>query len=224
MITISDVLTVGYLALLEGVLSLDNALVLAALVKEKLPDPIQQRRALTWGIWGAYAFRIATVFSGLYILGFFWAKILAGVYLLWLAAKELIFKKDDDESSPKRLAISWLSPFWSTVVAVEVTDAFFSIDSIGATVAVSDKHWILITGAVIGILMMRVAADLFIRLIERFPILEKSAFVLVALAGTNIALKAFEHAIPDIWFLAAATSIVLGSMAFTKKTVKHSVP
>ena len=48
-----------------------------------------------------------------------------------------------------------LSPFWATVVKVELTDIVFAIDSILVAVAMSSKLWVILTGGILGIVMMR---------------------------------------------------------------------
>lgn len=217
----ASVLIILYLIVLEGLLSFDNALALAALVKSRLHDPADQKRALTYGIWGAYIFRVIVIFSGVWLMQHNWVKLAAGGYLIWLATKELLFKKTGDEKPSSGLIFLRLSALWSTILCVELMDIMFSVDSIGVALAVSDVRWVLIAGAFFGILMMRVAASLFIRLIERFPILEKTAFVLVGLAGINVCLKVFDYALPEAYFFALLGSIFVGSMAFTYKEVSH---
>lgn len=236
LVTWSHVALIAQLAVLEGLLSFDNALALAALVRTRLKNPEDQRKALTWGIWGAYIFRIFIVFVGVWLMSFEWAKAIAGLYLVWLAASELFFKNHEEKSengkslSPKSMQFSLgnvlkLSPLWSAIVAVELMDIMFSIDSIGVALALSSEKWILIAGAVIGIFMMRLAAQWFVRLMEHFPLLEKTAFVLVGVAGINVLLKlknlplgftslTIDHPIPEHPFLAIMVSILIISMGY----------
>lgn len=197
-VTGQNFLDIGTLVILEGLLSFDNALALAATVKSRLSDPLDQRRALRWGIWGAYLFRTIVIFLGVTLLKYEWIKAAAAFYLIWLAAQELWPKNDSDGSDDAELPdphergfsrFLKLSPLWSTILAVELMDIMFSIDSIGVAFAISREAWILIAGALLGILMMRFAATVFIKLIDRFPILSKTAFVLVGLAGINMVLK-----------------------------------
>ncbi len=211
---LTSLLTVLYLVLLEGLLSFDNSLALAALVKGRLEDPKQQRQALLWGIGGAYLFRLSTIFCGIWLMEHLWVKLVAGGYLIWMAIKELFLKGQEDSAAPKGVLVSWLSPLWATIVAVEIMDIMFSIDSIGVSLAVSNTYWILATGAAIGILMMRIAASLFVKLIARFPILEKTAFVLVALSGVNIILKGLGHPIPDVPFFLGILTLFVGSLFY----------
>lgn len=219
-----DLFVVFQLVLLEGLLSFDNSLALSAMVSKRLKDPKDQKKALTYGIWGAYFFRTVIVFIGVWLIKFAWVKVLAGGYLVYLAISELFFDHSDTEEKDIK-SFRFLSPLWSTIVSVELMDLMFSIDSIGVALALSTKIWVLLLGAVLGILMMRLSAVLFIKLLKVFPILEKTAFVLVGVAGANILLgiqnlpifsyklslnyAMSEHSLPIVLF-----SIFLGSMAF----------
>ncbi len=74
------------LIVIESLLSVDNAAVLATMVMDL--EPKNRNRALRYGIWGAYIFRgLAMIFAG-YLIGFWWLKPLGGMYLLWLCADQ----------------------------------------------------------------------------------------------------------------------------------------
>ncbi|MBA3846517.1 MAG: hypothetical protein H0X45_07725 [Planctomycetes bacterium] len=182
-----DLLVVLVLIVLEGLLSCDNAVVLALLVKD-LP-PAQRGRALRYGIIGAYVFRVAALALATWIMSKWYLKVLGGAYLVYLAYAH--FSRHDDDQPSERAVRRYfgLSAFWSTVVAVELTDIVFSVDSIAAAVALSDKLWVLILGGLLGILAMRFAAQGFVRLLEVFPRLETAAFVAVAVIGFKLLLE-----------------------------------
>ncbi len=182
-----DLLVVLVLIVLEGLLSCDNAVVLALLVKD-LP-PAQRGRALRYGIIGAYVFRVAALALATWIMSRWYLKVLGGAYLLYLAIAHFI-KDDDDQPSERAVRRFFgLGAFWSTVVAVEMTDIVFSVDSIAAAVALSDKLWVLILGGMLGILAMRFAAQGFVHLLEVFPRLESAAFIAVAVIGLKLLLE-----------------------------------
>src|ERR671914_1812568 len=101
----SDLLTVALLVVLEGLLSADNALVLAILVLG-LPRH-QQRKALRYGILGAFGFRfLATVFAA-YMIGLAWVKLLGALYLLYLPIKHFSGGDAEARRTPKK-ARAWL--------------------------------------------------------------------------------------------------------------------
>ncbi len=181
----SDLVVVLVLILLEGLLSCDNAVVLALLVKD-LP-PAQRGKALRYGIIGAYVFRVLALLLATWIMSKWYLKVAGGVYLLWMGVSHLLFHGGDKPTTAKPLK-RWfgLSAFWSMVLAVELTDIVFSVDSIAAAVALSDKLWVLILGGILGILAMRFAAQGFVTLLERFPRLEGAAFAAVAFIGLKL--------------------------------------
>lgn len=231
-----DIVIVLQLIILEGLLSFDNALALAALVSRRLKSKEEQKKALTWGIWGAYVFRTVIVFLGVWLMRHEWIKAAAGLYLIKMGASELFLKKphfEEEAVSAEKESRNWfrfikVSPLWSTIIAVEIMDIMFSIDSIAAALSLSSKVWVLLAGAMIGILMMRVAAQAFVVLIHKFPILEKTAFVLVLLAGINVCLKlkdlnlgfmvlTIDKPIPEHLFTTILFGVFLGSLILNAK-------
>lgn len=186
------VMAVLWLVILEGLLSADNALVLAMMVRH-LPGP-QQKRALRYGIWGAFGFRVIAVFLAKVLLDFWPLKVLGGAYLLYLAGSHFLTRDHSDEGSSVR---RFGKGFWGTVVSVELADIAFSIDSILAAVAAADslpssrigpdmKFGVVIVGGILGILTMRFVAGYFILLLERFRGLETGAYGLVAWIGLKL--------------------------------------
>lgn len=190
-----DICAVLFLVLLEGLLSFDNALALAAMVRY-LPK-WQQRKALTYGMAGAFAFRLLALSIVTYLMQATWVKVAGGGYLLWMAIKYFLQKQ---QSQGEAEGLSTSNAFWKIIIAVELTDIAFSMDSILAAVAVSSKLWVVVTGGVFGIIAMRFVANLFIGLIERFPQLERSAFLLVACIGVKLLLEACEVYFGWTWF------------------------
>lgn len=188
-ITPSDLLIVGTLVLLEGLLSADNALVMAILVKHLPKD--QQKKALLYGLAGAFIMRgIAIVFAR-YLMGVWWLCGVGAIYLIWLAGKHFVSRRHEDDNDKPKAGAS----FWATVVQVEFTDLIFAVDSILVAVAlVNDpaKVWIVYTGGFLGILLLRLAASFFIRLITKYPALDHMAYGLVGWAGVKLASAAMD--------------------------------
>ena len=185
----SDLLIVAVLIVLEGLLSCDNAVVLALLVKHLPPE--QRGRALRYGIIGAYVFRIIALVLATWMMTQWYLKVLGGMYLLYMGVSHFFKQKESEAEAMARPVKTWfgLSAFWSTVLAVEITDIVFSVDSIAAAVALSDKLWVLILGGLLGILAMRFAAQGFVKLLEKFPYLEGAAFAAVAFIGLKLFLE-----------------------------------
>lgn len=74
------------LILMECLLSVDNAVVLAAQT-QVLPTKDEQRKSLVYGLWGAYLFRFIVIGIGTYLINFWEIKLLGGLYLLYLVYK-----------------------------------------------------------------------------------------------------------------------------------------
>jgi YkoY family integral membrane protein len=185
----SDLVTIALLVALEGLLSADNAMVLAVLVLS-LPRH-QQQKALRYGILGAFAFRItATVFAA-YMIQVVWVQLLGALYLLYLPYQHFFTGHDADSRRMPKPARAWLglSPFWATVAKVELTDIVFAIDSILVAVAMSDKLWVIVTGGVLGIIAMRLVIGQLLALVQRYPALVDGAFVIIAWVGIKLLLE-----------------------------------
>ena len=177
----TDLVTIGLLVILEGLLSADNALVLAILVLGLPRD--QQRKALRYGILGAFAFRIMAILAATQLIQFGWVKLVGGAYLMWLTYSH--FFLHGNEAGQRRAikpARPWLglTAFWATVVKVELTDVVFAIDSILVAVAMSNKTWVIITGGVLGIIAMRMVIGQLLAVVRKYPALVDAAFIIIA--------------------------------------------
>jgi YkoY family integral membrane protein len=206
-IHVADLVVIGgtvlTLVILEGLLSGDNALVLAVMVRH-LPRE-QQKRALRYGIWGAFGFRAIAVLLSAQLLKFWIFKVVGGAYLLYLAISHFLSREEDVHANK---TTRFGSGFWGTVVSVELADIAFSIDSIVAAVAMADsmpdrfghngKLFIVYIGGILGILTMRFVAGLFILLLERFHGLAVGAYVLVAWIGLKLVWSGF-HTASQAW-------------------------
>jgi YkoY family integral membrane protein len=195
---------IGTLVILEGLLSADNALVLAVMVKH-LPKQ-QRKKALFYGIFGAYFFRFVVIGLGVSLIKIAWIKIVFGHYLLWIVFQNLFQKNaEEDEVNHKKMG------FWRTVLTVELMDISFSFDSVLAAFGVSNQEWVLFLGGVLGILMMRGVANLFLALIEKVPEFETTAFVLIAIIGVKMIVSAFGFHMDEITFFSIIITIFLGT-------------
>lgn len=234
-----DLAVVALLVVLEGMLSIDNALVLGLLAK-RLPKH-EQARALWYGLAGAFVFRFLAVLLASLLLRWTFAKFLGGAYLVYIAVRHLFFESKEDEEkekivfdehghprlvdegtgaelsaeqeelevrervpvylTPERRKQLGLASFWPTVFVIELTDIAFAVDSILAAIAMvgsppkgtppdalHPKLWVIVLGGILGLMLMRVAARVFIQLLERFPRFEVSAYLLVIVIGLKLLL------------------------------------
>ncbi|CEA01583.1 Inner membrane protein alx [Metalysinibacillus saudimassiliensis] len=190
------------LVLIEGLLSADNALVLAVLVRH-LPEK-QRKKALLYGMIGAYFFRFVFIGLGVYLVKFWFIKALGALYLAWLSISHFIKKEEDDvqEFNKNTLLVRLFGTFWATVITVEIMDVAFSVDSILAAFAVSSEVWVLLMGGMLGILVMRTVATVFVSLIDRIPELENTAFILIGIIAIKMGLSVFHIEISHYLFFA----------------------
>ncbi|MFN8276159.1 MAG: DUF475 domain-containing protein [Chitinophagales bacterium] len=231
------------LILIESLLSVDNAAVLATLVR---PLPVEERaRALRIGVFFAYLFRgLALVFAGV-LVRFTWLKLLGGGYLLYLCLhffwnKQSHPREIAEEEAVAEQKINWIenllgivSPFWRTVFMVEAMDLVFSIDNVFAAVAFTENIYLVCIGVFIGIIAMRLVANYFVWLMERFPFLDTLAFVVIGLLGLKLVAEflgntvfpewqpILQHEAMDAYFSAITASVffapVLYTLAFKKR-------
>lgn len=293
-----DIATILLLVLLEGVLSIDNALVLGLLAK-RVPKPLQ-KRALTYGLIGAFAFRIIAIATASYLLKWRIVKLLGGGYLVYIAVKHLFFESHEEQEEvitldkegepelriaetgaalsreqeteeieervpfpvPEEVLNADVNPysapaapiskepeviagrsFWMAVAVIELTDIAFAVDSILAAIALvgsppaghpegatHPKLWVVITGGMLGVMLMRVAAAMFIRLLEKFPRFEVSAYLLVIVIGLKLlvdwgfnseenphAIDFHSYKTPEFWVFWMSMLICLGIGFLPKK-------
>ena len=236
-----DLAIVGLLVILEGVLSIDNALVLGLLAK-RLPKH-EQPRALTYGLVGAFAFRLIAIGTAGLLLRWRIVKLIGGGYLVYIAVKHPFFERQESDhdkltvspagepalvdertgepltraeedieikervpvDSPAYTRPPGAAKFWPTVLVIELTDIAFAVDSILAAIALvgsapadhpedalHPKLWVVLVGGMLGVILMRFAAVVFIKLLDRFPRFEQAAYFLVSVIGGKLLL--------DWWF------------------------
>ena len=205
------VIIVLQLIFLEGILSIDNAAVIGALVSP-LPDdqrvvwpkvlegvgewlyPFlgnQRMAALRVGLLGAYVGRGMMLFLTSFLIHNAWIKLLGAAYLVHLGLDNL--KEMPGDEGNENLQSVKVQSFWPTVLTVELMDLVFSIDNVVAAVALSDKIWVVMLGVGIGILTMRFAAGIFSYAVTREPILKQAAYILVLNIGLEIMFSEIWH-------------------------------
>ena len=223
----SDFLTIGLLVALEGLLSADNAMVLAMLVLG-LPKP-QQKKALRYGIIGAFVFRAMATLAAAYLIKLGWVKLAGAAYLLYLAYQHFFMSDAESRRAPPQ-ARPWLGldPFWATVVKVELTDIVFAIDSILVAVAMSPKLWVILTGGMLGIVAMRLVIGKLLSLIERYPPLVDGAFVIISWVGLKLLVE-FLHReeyisleIPNWISLGVIVAIFVSAFLYARRQEQHA--
>lgn len=183
-----DWLVILSLVMIECLLSVDNAIVLATQTRV-LPTLKEQEKSLFYGLWGAYLFRFLIIGIGTYLIHIWEIKVIGALYLMYLVYRffhHKIFGRKPVKV-PKEKKHRVLPLFWSVVVQIELMDIIFSVDSVLASLAISSNPVIVLIGGLIGILCMRGIAEIIMNLMRKIPELEPMAYVLIAV----IAIKLF---------------------------------
>ncbi|WP_339060664.1 TerC family protein [Tepidibacillus marianensis] len=199
---------------LEGLLAADNALVMAVMVKHLNPD--LRKKALFYGLAGAFVFRFTSLFIISFLMDVWQVQALGAIYLIILGLNHLI--KRSKKNQPNQELERKESSFWMTVLKVELADIAFAVDSILAAVALAvslpltglpniggmhGAHFIIVlAGGIIGLILIRFAANWFVNLLHKRPGLETAAYLVVAWVGVKLAIHTLAH--PRIHLLSVA--------------------
>jgi len=242
-------LIVLQLIYLEGILSIDNAAVLGAMVSslpknETIPWPPalrflqhpvhrllggQRLAALKVGLLGAYVGRGSMLFIASWVVQNRWLLLLGGLYLIKLAADHL---GDIGPGTPEQDVAGVTGEslrrggrsFWNVVVAVELADLAFSLDNVVAAVALSREMWVVFTGVALGIVTMRFAAGIFVWMIQRYPVLEAAAYLLVFNIGIELLLEDLWHVkLDDAQKFAVSAGTLLFTLAYGRSATLQRI-
>ncbi len=183
------------LVALEAVLSADNAIALAA-ISRRLHDRSRQETALNLGLLLALVFRMVLIVAARWVLAFWPLQLAAAGYLLWLCGRHLadvIGAGPDVADAGEAPATDPEHPAGGSlaqvVATLAVTDLAFSLDSVAAAVAVSDRLVLVMAGGVIGVIALRLTAELFIRWLEVYRHLETAGYLAVGFVGVRLLLR-----------------------------------
>lgn len=212
------------LILMECLLSVDNAVVLAAQT-QVLPNKVEREKSLLYGLWGAYLFRFLIIGIGSYLIHFWEIKLAGAIYLFYLSIKFFYDQRHPEKVAHKKKAHKkkrpqkqkhFLSRFWRTVVSIEAMDIVFSIDSVLAALAVSSNPVIVLIGGMIGILCMRGVAEIIIKLMDIIPELQPMAYVLIGIIALKLllALPPLEYELPNTVFAIIVFAILFLTIIF----------
>ncbi|MBK5504698.1 TerC family protein [Bacillus sp. TH12] len=195
---------------LEGLLSADNALVLAVIAKH-LPEE-EKKRAINYGIIMAFVFRFAALFAISFIANVWQIQAIGAAYLLYLGLKHVIqaqFGKDNQNIHKDDEKEAAGKSYWFTVGKIALADLAFAIDSILAAVALAlglpdspledfggmdgAQFIVVLLGGIAGLILIKFAATWFVQLLEKRPALETTAYAIVAWVGVKLAVITLAH-------------------------------
>lgn len=191
---------------LEGILSADNALVLAVIAKH-LPDK-QKKRAIDYGIYMAFGFRFIAIFLISFLANVWEIQALGAAYLIYLGSKHVytnIFRSNEEGQKELKEGTS----FWPTVAKIGVADVAFAVDSILAAVALAvtlpltplpqiggldgGRFIVIVVASVAGLILIKFAANWFVKLLDVRPGLETTAYLIVGWVGVKLAVITLSH-------------------------------
>ncbi|WP_094559290.1 DUF475 domain-containing protein [Synechococcus sp. 8F6] len=229
------------LVALEAVLSADNAIALAAIARG-LEDPARQRQALNLGLALALVFRLGLIVAAQWVLNFWPLQLAAAGYLLWLCGRHLllVWSEPGDGAESSDLATAGAGAegsggsthpgslhhagLGSIVATLALTDLAFSLDSVAAAVAVSDRLLLVMAGGVIGVIALRLTAELFIRWLEVYRHLETAGYLAVGLVGIRLLLRlGLPQVVPPEWVLLLVVA-ALFAWGFSARNAPLEIP
>jgi YkoY family integral membrane protein len=200
------------LVALEAVLSADNAVALAS-ISQGLTDDKLRRQALNIGLILAYILRMTLILAATWVVRYWQFQVLGAAYLLWLVYQYFSSKTDEDgeHHGPKFTSV------WQAIPTIAITDLAFSLDSVATAIAVSTDTWLVISGATIGIIILRFMAGLFIKWLDEYTHLEDAGYVTVGLVGLKLLVRAVfpDLEIPEV--LTVATIGIIFAWGFSAR-------
>ena len=225
-----DWLIIFSLVMIECLLSVDNAVVLAAQTRV-LPTLKEQEESLFYGIWGSYLFRFLIIGVGTYLINFWEIKVIGAAYLIYLVYRffhnKFFGKRSKRKVRNRAAGLTGRKRFWSVVAQIEFMDIIFSVDSVLASLAISPNPVIVLIGGLIGIACMRGVAEIIMRLMRKIPELEPMAYVLIFIIAIKLFLTipAIDIEIPsDIFGMFMLAVFVLTIIIhFVRRKTKQKV-
>ncbi|OLR24748.1 hypothetical protein BLD50_15870 [Bacillus cereus] len=193
------------LIILEGILTIDNAIVFAFLIK-KLPEN-QRKKELFYGLTGALIFRFIALCMISLLLDVWQVQALGAIYLMYIAGKNLFKKANQKAIRGKH--IQKQEDFWRILLKVELLDLAFAIDSIFVAVALTmnlpktnlcnigeldiGQFSLVLVGGMTGLIIMRFATSAFEKIIKSRPKLNVTVSLVIGWVGIKLAVYALAH-------------------------------
>jgi tellurite resistance protein TerC len=210
----------GYV--IEYSLSMDNLFLFVLIFSNFRVVPEQQRRLLFWGVVGALVMRGAMIGAGVALLERFeWVIYLFGAYILY-AGFNMLFHKANVEVEKLR-AVQWARRFlplssgdhggrfvvreagrlkftllFLVLVAVEVTDLIFALDSIPAIFGVTTDPFIVYTSNVCAVLGLRSLYFVLAGAVKSLSYLHLGLACVLMFIGTKMMVGGFYHITTDL--------------------------
>jgi YjbE family integral membrane protein len=177
-----DLVALAQVMMIDVALAGDNAVVVGLAVAG-LPDR-QKRPAILLGIGGATAIRIAMGAVALQLLAIIGLLLAGGILLLWVCWK--MFR---ELRHPHRAVAGGegTKTLRQAMVQIVLADVSMSLDNVLAVAgAAQDRLWVLITGLLLSVALMGLAAGLIARLLERYRWIAWVGLLIVLYVALNM--------------------------------------
>jgi tellurite resistance protein TerC len=168
---------------IEVSLSVDNLFVFMAIFQGFNVSRQLQHKALLWGVGGAVVLRAAFIAAGISLLKRFdWITWVLGLLLLY-AAWRLVRGRSPGWIRRLQPARGSLLP---VILAVELTDVLFAMDSIPAVLAISHNPFVVYTSNIAAVLGLRSLYFALASLLDRFRYLHYGLGAMLALVALKM--------------------------------------
>ena len=215
----------GYV--IEWSLSIDNLFVFFLIFSYFKIDPLEQNRVLSWGVLGAQLMRAVFILVGVTLIRRFNWVIYAFGILLVISGFKLFLKNDKahdlDENflfrSLKRFIPKSFSSFLLVLIAVEVADLIFAVDSIPAVLAVTKDPFIVYSSNIFAILGLRAMYFVLSPIFNMFQYLHYTLGILLLFVGIKMLTDHLWHMpVADaLGFIVMVLSVSTAISIFVKK-------
>jgi tellurite resistance protein TerC len=173
---------------IETSLSVDNLFIFLVIFQGFRISTRRQHSALLWGVLGAVVLRGLFIFAGISLLKHFeWITWVFGLFLLY-AALRLVRGGSAQAAVPEW--IRKLQPakgsLLPVIIAVEVTDLLFAVDSIPAVLAISHNPFVVYTSNIAAVLGLRSLYFALAALLDRFRYLHYGLGAMLAFVALKM--------------------------------------
>jgi tellurite resistance protein TerC len=236
---------------LEKSLSVDNIFVITLIFSYFKVKQKYQHRVLFWGILGALVLRILFILSGVALINkFHFILYFFGAFLVYTGIKMLVSSGNEEINPEKGMiykfskkyfnmtphfhgekffikedGIRKMTPLFLVLLIVESTDLIFAVDSIPATLSVTNNAFVAYTSNIFAILGLRSLYFAFAGVVKLFRFLSYALSIVLVFIGLKMLLE-FKIKIPTSYSLGfvlgvLALSVIL-SFVFPEKNKSHS--
>lgn len=226
--------------LVERTLSVDNLFVFLVIFKAFMIPHAARYKVLFWGIFGAFVMRALFIGGGIFLVTqFYWILYVFGAFLIYSGFKLLKEEKEEVDPKKNRIILSlqkWLpvvhdqecktffivkegvyfaTPLFLALVAIEISDVIFALDSIPAVLGITTNPLIVFTSNIFAILGLRSLYFVLEDSFNTFHYLHYGLSIILIFIGVKMISADFFH-IPTVVSLGIIALILGGSILASK--------